>query len=106
MPCKLRAFCHVSAYPTSQTKRTYQPHHHDGHQRAGNDVGELFAQVFEQGLGERVRAGERLRIMNVLDDDGLTLLITSAKYSHKKRAVSLATGVPDDMAVFVARQGR
>ncbi len=42
-----------------------------------------------------MRAGERLRIMNVLDDlsgDGLTLLITGTKYSHKKRTVALATG--------------
>ncbi len=53
-----------------------------------------------------MRAGERLRIMNVLDDlsgDGLTLLITGTKCNHAKRTVSLATGVPDDMAVFVAR---
>ncbi len=44
--------------------------------------------------------------MNVLDDlrgDGLTLLIMGTKYTHKKRAVSLAMGMPDDMAVFVAR---
>ncbi len=34
--------------------------------------------------------------MNVLDDlsgEGLTLLITGTKYTHKKRVVALATGV-------------
>ncbi len=58
----------------------------------------------------RVVAGQRLRIENFLTDEvgvsgaGLTFIITSTTYQTESQTLEISTGVPDNLAVYLARQ--
>jgi hypothetical protein len=57
-----------------------------------------------------VRPGERIKIQNFIEDisgisgAGLTFIITATSYDHKKETLSISTGLPDDLAVFMAQR--
>lgn len=56
-----------------------------------------------------IRAGQRVKIVNFLTDEvgvsgaGLTFHITQLTYEDAAQTAQLSTGVPDDLAVFLAR---
>jgi len=56
-----------------------------------------------------IKAGKRLRVMNFLSDEagvsgaGMTWHITRTQYNDAAQTCSISTGVPDDLAVFIAR---
>jgi hypothetical protein len=58
----------------------------------------------------KIRAGERIRIEDFMEDlagetdAGLTFMITKTNYSHKKETCSISTGLPDDLAVYMAQR--
>ncbi len=58
----------------------------------------------------RVRAGQRVKIENFISDEvgiagaGLTFLITGTEYDPEAETVSISTGVPDQLAVYLARR--
>jgi len=58
----------------------------------------------------RVRAGQRIKLENFLTDEvgvlnaGLTSLITGTNYRPDQEMVEMSTGVPDNLAVFLARR--
>ncbi len=58
----------------------------------------------------RVRAGQRVKIENFLTDEvgvlnaGLTALITGTVYRPADETIEMTTGVPDNLAVFLARR--
>lgn len=55
-----------------------------------------------------VRAGQRVRLVNVADDvfnvsgTGATFVITDAEYSDDDQTLTMSCGVPDDLAHFLA----
>ncbi len=54
----------------------------------------------------RVRAGQRIRILDYIDDlsgTGLTLLITATDYDAETETVSITTGTIDDWAALLAQ---
>lgn len=58
----------------------------------------------------QVQAGSRVKIENFLTDEvgvsgaGLTFIITATTYRPDSETVEISTGVPDNLAVFLARQ--
>lgn len=57
----------------------------------------------------QIRAGKRIRVENYLDDlasvsgAGLTFVITQTDYDDAAQTCAISTGVPDDLAVFLAQ---
>lgn len=58
----------------------------------------------------QVRAGKRLKIENFVSDvgdvagSGLTFLITNTEYNDAANTVTITAGMPDDLAIYLARQ--
>jgi len=58
----------------------------------------------------KVKAGTRIRITTFredladVSDAGLTFLITATTYNPDKQELSISTGLPDDLAVFMAQR--
>lgn len=57
-----------------------------------------------------VRAGKRIKIENFISDiadlnsTGLTFLISATEYNDDDNSISITAGVPDDLAIYLARQ--
>jgi hypothetical protein len=56
-----------------------------------------------------IKAGKRLRVLNFLADEsgvsgaGMTWHVTRTQYNDAGQTCAISTGVPDDLAVFIAR---
>lgn len=56
-----------------------------------------------------IKAGKRLRVLNFLSDEsgvsgaGMTWHVTRTQYNDAGQTCAISTGVPDDLAVFIAR---
>lgn len=72
--------------------------------------GTIQSKAGQQAPVSHVRAGQRLRIENFMLDvgdisgAGLTFLISRTEYDDETQSVSISCGLPDDLAVFLARQ--
>ena len=55
----------------------------------------------------QVRAGQRVKLENVVSDvqgTGLTFIISQTEYTDAGELLSITTGLPDRLSVWLARQ--
>ena len=69
----------------------------------GGYIGAKSGQVVPSS---QIRAGKRVKIENYLQDlsgTGLTFLISMIECDDRSETVAISTGLPDNLAVFLAR---